>query len=136
MLQPNNLLIPSITFIFWSSWTLINGAVSEPQANLLSTGCSPSIDQFVVTNFSIFSENVNRTFRHIREQISNNSKHFATAQRPSVENSVFALFQCRNYISIHDCVVCFDAAAKQVHKCAAGTQGGRAVYDGCFLRYN
>ncbi|XP_028800648.1 cysteine-rich receptor-like protein kinase 3 isoform X4 [Neltuma alba] len=134
MPQPNKPLFPLITFIFWSWWTLINGAVSEPQTNLLSTGCSPSINQFVVTNFSVFSENVNRTFLHIRKQIVNKSKHFATAQQASVENSVFALFQCRNYISIHDCVVCFDVAAKQVRKCAAGTQGGRAVYDGCFLR--
>ncbi|XP_054794503.1 cysteine-rich receptor-like protein kinase 2 isoform X2 [Prosopis cineraria] len=134
MLPPNSSL-PLITFIFWSWWTL-NGVVSDRQINLLSQGCTPSNYFFVLSNFSIFSDNVNKTFREIREQLVNNqNKHFVTAMRVNAENPVFSLFQCRNYLSIHDCVACFDAAAKQIRDCRAGAHGGRVIYDGCFLRY-
>ncbi|XP_028757999.1 cold-responsive protein kinase 1-like [Neltuma alba] len=78
---------------------------------------------------------VNETFRDIREQIVSMNKCFATAQQRNKEDLVLSLFQCRNYLSVHDCVGCFDAAAKEVRNCPDGTAGGLVIYDGCFLRY-
>ncbi|XP_028754206.1 cold-responsive protein kinase 1 isoform X2 [Neltuma alba] len=123
-----------ITFMFWSSWWALNGVVSDPQTNLLRKDCTPA-GILVLPNFSIFSDNVNETFGEIREQIMSINKHFATAQQGNGGNPVFSLFQCRNYLSVHDCVGCFDAAAKQVRNCPAASPGGLVVYDGCFLGY-
>ncbi|KAK4278114.1 hypothetical protein QN277_016005 [Acacia crassicarpa] len=131
MLQPY--FLPLITFIFWLWWT-INSVVSDPQLNLVSKGCSPS-NSFTLSNFSIFSENVNKTLKHIKEELLNKSELFATAQIASAENPVFTLFQCRNYLSVNDCVSCFNASVEQVLDCPAGAPGGRVIYDGCFLRY-
>ncbi|XP_054796812.1 cysteine-rich receptor-like protein kinase 5 [Prosopis cineraria] len=92
---PPNLSLPLITFIFWSCW-MLNGVVSDPQINLLSQGCTPSNAFFVLSNFSIFSDNVNKTFGEIRKKLVNNQKkHFATAPQGNAENPVFSLFQCR-----------------------------------------
>ncbi|KAK4278115.1 hypothetical protein QN277_016006 [Acacia crassicarpa] len=131
MLQPY--FLPLITFIVCSWWT-INGVVSDPQTNLVSKQCTES-NSFILSNFSIFSDNVNKTLRQIREELLNERKLFARAQEANAENPVFTLFQCRNYLSVDDCVACFDAAAEQVRDCPAGAPGGRTIYDGCFLRY-
>ncbi|XP_054797342.1 cysteine-rich receptor-like protein kinase 2 isoform X2 [Prosopis cineraria] len=135
MLRPTNLL-PLFTFIFLSCCS-INGVVSDPQTNLLKTRCNP-YDRFVVTNISIFSENLNATLQHIREQISVQNKFFATAAKDANgENPVYTLFQCRNYLSIADCVACFDVAAGETRSCTATmASAALVVYDGCFMRYN
>ncbi|XP_028800639.1 cysteine-rich receptor-like protein kinase 3 [Neltuma alba] len=135
MLRPSCLL-PLLTFIFWSRSTL-NGVVSDPQTNLLKIQCNP-FNEFFVTNISIYHDNLNATFQAIREQISDQNKHFATAQQQRLgENPIITLFQCRNYLTIPDCVACFDAAAIRIRSCvAAVAPGAHVVYDGCFLRYN
>ncbi|KAI9073134.1 hypothetical protein K1719_044911 [Acacia pycnantha] len=132
MLQPNNILALIITFTSWS-WCSLNGVVSDPQTNLVNKGCTPSL--VVLSNSSIFNYNVNKTFQDIREQLLSMKKHFVTAEQANPENPVFTLFQCRNYLSFNDCVACFNFAAAQILECPATAQGGRAVYDGCFLRY-
>ncbi|XP_054796493.1 uncharacterized protein LOC129301894 [Prosopis cineraria] len=130
MLQRPYLLL-LITFIFWSCWTL-NGVVSDPQTKLLHTGCSPFY-QYVLSNFSTFNENINTTFREIREQIVAQNKYFMTEQQGNGDNPVSTVFQCRNYLSISDCVACFDVASVQIRNCSNGAHGARVVYDGCFL---
>ncbi|XP_028800651.1 cysteine-rich receptor-like protein kinase 3 [Neltuma alba] len=136
MLQrPNNLLPLFTFFIFLSFWDL-NGVVSDPQTNLVSRFCNP-YDGLLVSNISIFDENLNATLRDIRKQITEQNKHFATAQEANGGNPAATLFQCRNYLSVaDDCVACFDVAAVRIHSCAAGSPGGFVVYDGCFLRYD
>ncbi|XP_028768335.1 cysteine-rich repeat secretory protein 38-like isoform X2 [Neltuma alba] len=131
LLQP--IFLSVISFVFWSRWTL-HGVVSDPQANLMYTRCSPSANQVVLPNLSIFHENVNATFREIKENIVSENKYLATARKANAENPVSTLFQCRNYISIPDCVACFDVAARQVRKCPPAAQGAGVVFDGCFLR--
>ncbi|XP_028800663.1 cysteine-rich receptor-like protein kinase 2 [Neltuma alba] len=132
LLQP--IFLSVISFVFWSRWTL-NGVVLDPQANLMYTRYSPSANQVVLPNLSIFHENVNATFREIKENIISENKYLATARKANAENPVSTLFQCRNYISIPDCVACFDVAARQVRKCPPAAQGAGVVFDGCFLRY-
>ncbi|XP_028800652.1 cold-responsive protein kinase 1 [Neltuma alba] len=135
MLRPNLLFPLIITFIFCSCW-ILDGVVSDPQANLLTRGCNPYYE-FLVPNVTVFGENINATLRDIREQISDQNKHFVTAQQAANGgNTVSTLFQCRSYLSTADCVACFDMAATDILSCAAGDPGGRVVYDGCFLRYD
>ncbi|XP_054797479.1 plasmodesmata-located protein 7-like [Prosopis cineraria] len=133
MPQSTNLLPLFFLFVCWSCGTL-NGVVSEPQTNLLNTACSPYYE-FVISNFSIFSENLNATFRDLREQVKDQNKHFATSQIEDQNNPASSLFQCRDYLSMAECVTCFDVAAVQIRNCSAGTHGARVDYDGCFLRH-
>ncbi|XAR73582.1 Non-specific serine/threonine protein kinase [Bertholletia excelsa] len=101
--------------------------VSDPQSNLLILGCS-------TTRVSDMFSKLNATLADLRSQISDQKKSFATAQQVKSSGPVFAMAQCRDYLSTADCVACFDAAVKGLRNCS-GFDGGRVIYDGCFLRY-
>ena len=122
----------ALTFlVLWSRWSF-EGAVGDPQLFLLVSECSG----FGVPNLSNFYQNLNASFADLRAQVSNNSKHFATAQSVTGTSPVYAMFQCVNYLSITDCATCLAAAAAEIRNCYTGTNSGaRVVYDGCFLRY-
>ncbi|KAI9100044.1 hypothetical protein K1719_024262 [Acacia pycnantha] len=49
-------------------------------------------------------------------------------------NPAYAVFQCRNYLSIKDCLACFDFARVRIYDNCSAT-GARVIYEGCFLRY-
>nr|XP_043632199.1 putative receptor-like protein kinase At4g00960 [Erigeron canadensis] len=108
----------------------INPVSSQPQANLLITGCS----QINATNLQNFFGNLNETFRDLRNKLSNNNSYFATSEQTRNSEPVYAMAQCRNYMSTRDCLSCFDSADTFIRTCAAAN-GARAVLDGCFLRY-
>lgn len=127
LLQLHLNLLPLTFFIFWS----LQGALGDPQILLLNKGCS----QYNATDLSNFNQNLNATLNELRVQVSNQSKHFATAQEARGQDPVYALFQCRNYLSTADCAACYDAAAAQIRNCSAGANGARVIYDGCLLRY-
>ncbi|KAF5188247.1 Cysteine-rich receptor-like protein kinase, partial [Thalictrum thalictroides] len=72
---------------------------------------------------------------YLRSQLSiNDSRNFATAQLATEFNPVYAMVQCRNYLSRFDCLECFDVARAELGECLS-SDGGRIIYDGCFLRY-
>ncbi|KAJ6302770.1 hypothetical protein OIU77_016791 [Salix suchowensis] len=104
------------------------GAFSDPQANLL-TGCS----NVKVDNVPEFTKNLNATLLDLEAQL-NSTKYFATADQARGSSPVFAMVQCRKYLSTADCVSCFAIAAKQIRSCPANVSGGRVIYDGCLLR--
>ncbi|KAK9950661.1 hypothetical protein M0R45_006138 [Rubus argutus] len=108
----------------------MGGVGANPQINLLNEGCS----QYNATSLSDFYTNLNATFSDLRAQLLNGSKHFATAQQAKGSDPVYAMTQCRNYLSTADCVSCFSAAVSQIRNCSAAN-GARVIYDGCFLRY-
>ncbi|XP_034923394.1 cold-responsive protein kinase 1 isoform X4 [Populus alba] len=118
--------------LFIAVWWMvaIMGAFSDPQANLLSAGCS----QYKVDDVPEFTNNLNATLLDLGAQL-NSSRYFATAERARGTAPVFAMVQCRKYLSTADCVACFAIAAKQIRNCSAGINGARVIYDGCFLRY-
>lgn len=135
MLQRRPHVLPLlITFIFCSCSSILTGIVSEPQTNLLKSECNPTF-VYLVSSVSIFDENLKATLRQIREQINEQKKQFATAQQGNGGNPVSTLFQCRNYLSVADCLACFDVAAARILSCTTGSSGAYVVYDGCFLRY-
>ncbi|XP_022714632.1 cold-responsive protein kinase 1-like [Durio zibethinus] len=110
-------------------WCLLEVVSSNPQTLLLNQGCSP----FNVTSFSDFSRNVNATLTELRGQLENNI-YFAVAQEATGSDPVYAMVQCRNYMSKQDCISCFTTASSQIRNCSAAN-GARVIYDGCFLRY-
>ncbi|KAG5146575.1 hypothetical protein JHK84_032118 [Glycine max] len=128
--QHNLLLVITFLMLLWSWWSLL-GALGDPQTHLINKGCS----QYNATDLSNFNQNLNATLDDLRAQVSNQSKHFATAQEARGADPVYAMFQCRNYLSTADCAACFVVAAAQIRNCSAGANGARVIYDGCFLRY-
>ncbi|KAI9100275.1 hypothetical protein K1719_024493 [Acacia pycnantha] len=51
-------------------------------------------------------------------------------------NPAYGVFQCRNYLSIKDCLACFDFARVRIYdNCSIAATGARVIYEGCFLRY-
>lgn len=110
-------------------WWLISRAISDPQTNLLNKGCS----SYNVTNLSDFYSNLNASFSDLQTQL-NSSKLFATADGTRSGDSVYAMVQCRYYMSAEDCLACFGAAQSLIRSCGAAN-GARVIYDGCFLRY-
>lgn len=97
-----------------AAWQLAN---SEPQINLLNSGCS----QYNASNVPDFLSNLNVTFSDLRSQLSGGGRRFATSERP-----VYAMAQCRNYMSRDDCLACYDAAVSQIRNCTAAN-GARVI---------
>ncbi|MED6118670.1 hypothetical protein PIB30_005143 [Stylosanthes scabra] len=135
MLQLNK-EVSIITLIWlwwwWLTWHL-HGAVvvvADPQTVLINQGCST----YNETNLKSFFVNINGTFSELRSDITNQSKHFGTAQEARGEVITYTMFQCRNYLSQKDCLACFNNATVQIRNCSDGN-GARVIYDGCFLRY-
>ncbi|XP_006352395.1 putative receptor-like protein kinase At4g00960 [Solanum tuberosum] len=102
-----------------------NPVFSQPQTNLLGRGCS----QYNATNLPDFFRRLNASFVDLRNQLSNQDKRFATTQQ-----AVYAMIECRKYLSRADCVSCYDSAVSLIRTCS-GANGARVTYDGCFLRY-
>ncbi|WOG82742.1 hypothetical protein DCAR_0101910 [Daucus carota subsp. sativus] len=115
-----------ICSIFVLVFTIMQGVRSDPQAEELLRQCS----NFNTTNdLSVFLSNFNKTFGDMRKQLSN--AHFATAYY----TDVFGMIQCRNYLSIADCLACFDAGLAQIRRDCPQADGAHLIYQGCFLRY-
>ncbi|XP_076907365.1 cold-responsive protein kinase 1-like [Bidens hawaiensis] len=80
-----------------------------------------------------FINNRNSTFNDLRMQLLNQRALYARAQTLSAGVSVFAAAQCRDYLSVDQCVACFDTAVSNLVNCTFN--GGSASLDNCFLRY-
>ncbi|KAL6492888.1 hypothetical protein OROGR_032647 [Orobanche gracilis] len=122
-------------WVWWLSLIVAVAAVSElgnsdPQINLLTKGCA----QYNATNATVFFADLNDTLTELRSKLSGGGgRWFGTAQREDSLDPVYAMAQCRNYMSRADCLACYDYAASQIRNCS--TVGARVAYDGCFLRY-
>ncbi|XP_042436319.1 cold-responsive protein kinase 1-like [Zingiber officinale] len=118
-----------VALILWSRIT-----ASEAQPNHILNVCSV----YNVTNTAAFAATINSTFADLRSTISSaapgsSAAHFATARGSAQQ--VYALFQCRGYLSTAECLTCFSAAAVGIRRQCGAANGARAIYDECFLRY-
>ncbi|KAK8940854.1 Cysteine-rich receptor-like protein kinase 2 [Platanthera zijinensis] len=108
-------------------------ASADSQTNLLNFGCS----NYNAANPSLFLINLNSTIADLLSRISSADDGgvlSATADRARSPTPVYALAFCRGYLSRRDCLDCLSSAASRLRTCGAAT-GGRAIYDGCTLRY-
>ncbi|KAK6238324.1 hypothetical protein QUC31_003793 [Theobroma cacao] len=128
-MQPKTACITClITIIWWQLFLEESASASDPQINLLSSGCG----QYNVTDYQDFRSNLNSTFIQLREQLVNDDKYFATAQQARGSNPAYAMVQCRKYLSSADCLACFEAALSRIRHCSSN--GANVIYDGCCLR--
>eukprot|EP01018_Ginkgo_biloba_P011259 Gb_18936 [translate_table: standard] len=103
-------------------------AAGDPETTLLNSACN----SHEATNTTLFNENMNAVLSSLRANIA--STGLATSQQTDGSDPVYGLAQCRKDKSPTDCLKCLSVAEKQISKCSNAT-GGRAIYDGCFLRY-
>ncbi|XP_047959693.1 cold-responsive protein kinase 1-like [Salvia hispanica] len=97
----------------------------------------------IAADVSIFQRNANSTWLQLRANLSEAAevgKMFATAQAMTSADDadpVYALAQCRHYMSQADCLTCYDKAFSLIQSnCVSHNQtGGRVSSEGCFLRY-
>ncbi|XP_031109691.1 cysteine-rich receptor-like protein kinase 2 [Ipomoea triloba] len=108
---------------------LVVSAFSDPQTNQIGDlGCGP----YHVTDVPDYKGELNLSFADLRNQLSSANKRFAT----STQRTVYAMVQCRKYLSTPDCVACFDAAVLVTRDCPIAVSSATLVFDGCFLRYS
>ncbi|XP_076887799.1 cysteine-rich receptor-like protein kinase 42 [Bidens hawaiensis] len=86
-----------------------------------------------VTNVPNYMKNRNAVFNDLRMQLLSKRVVYARAQDLSDGDSVFAVAQCRNYLSMDRCVACFDASVSGLTNCT--NANGYIIYDNCFIRY-
>ncbi|KAK1421491.1 hypothetical protein QVD17_23856 [Tagetes erecta] len=80
-----------------------------------------------------FLSNLNTTFSSLHQQLISGLR-YATAHTLFNGESVWAVALCRGYVSIPNCLDCFDFAVSQLKVCGLGN-GGSAFYSDCHLRY-
>ncbi|XP_019185435.1 PREDICTED: cysteine-rich receptor-like protein kinase 2 [Ipomoea nil] len=105
-------------------------AFSDPQTNQIgSLGCS----NYHLTDADApdYIRELNLSFADLRTQLSSANKRFAT----STQRTVYAMVQCRKYLSTADCVACFNAAVLVTRDCPIVASSAIVIFDGCFLRY-
>ncbi|XP_019185297.1 PREDICTED: cysteine-rich receptor-like protein kinase 2 [Ipomoea nil] len=117
---------------WWLAVVIMVVSVSEPALSDPQTNQVGMLDctAFNYTDVPDSMRALNATFADLRNQLSSGNKRFAT----STQQPVYAMAQCRNYLSTADCVACLDAAVVATRNCSKKT-GGYIVFDGCFLRY-
>ncbi|URE05929.1 hypothetical protein MUK42_21546 [Musa troglodytarum] len=118
--------IIAVVVLLWRS-----RVTADPQTTLLNAGCS----QYNASGNSAFVATLNETLADLRSSLSSAAAaRFATAQRPRAADPVYALFQCRAYLSSADCLACLSVAEARIRRCG-NANGARVIYDGCILRY-
>ncbi|CAL9100840.1 unnamed protein product [Musa acuminata var. zebrina] len=119
-----------VVVLLWESWV-----TADPQTTLLSSGCN----QYNARDTSAFVTTLNETLADLRSSLSSkaadsSAARFATAQQPRTAEPVYALFQCRAYLSSADCLACLSVAEAGIRRCG-NAKGAHVIYDGCILRY-
>ncbi|KAH9290254.1 hypothetical protein KI387_034371 [Taxus chinensis] len=111
-------------------------AADDPQATLLGAGCSDEIT-YTYRNFTVFDENRATVFTNLASILSSNGSGFAnsTSSKAGMTDPVFGLVQCRKYLTLNECLQCFDEAQIQIKDACPRSNGARIHFDGCFLRY-
>lgn len=108
--------------------TVSEPGLSDPQTNQVGNlGCSP----YNVSDVPDSIRERNLSFADLRNQLSSGNKRFATSN----QQAIYAMVQCRKYLSTADCVACFDAAVLVTRNCPIATTAAIVIFDGCSLRW-
>ncbi|KAL8246808.1 hypothetical protein R6Q59_008024 [Mikania micrantha] len=87
-----------------------------------------------VINQQNFNKNRNSVFVELRNNLRGRRVLYARSQALGAGDSVFAAAQCRNYLTVDQCVACFDASVSKLVNCTSGN-GAYVTFDNCFVRY-
>ncbi|XP_024973542.1 cysteine-rich receptor-like protein kinase 2 [Cynara cardunculus var. scolymus] len=101
---------------------------SDRNSTLMRYYCS----QYKTMHEKYFLSNLNATLSDLRRQIS--ISKFSAARTLLNGESVWGLAWCRAYLSIPDCLDCFDYGVAQLKSCGLGN-GAHVIYSDCDVRY-
>ncbi|KAI3775702.1 hypothetical protein L1987_45451 [Smallanthus sonchifolius] len=111
--------------------TMAEQVMSQPtdrNGTLMFYACS----SYTRTNEIFFPNNLNTTFSSLRLQLTTSGQGTAHALLNGA--SVWAFAWCRGYLSIPDCLDCFDYGVDQLKQCGI-SNGAQVTYTDCDVRY-
>ncbi|XP_076900353.1 cysteine-rich receptor-like protein kinase 2 [Bidens hawaiensis] len=111
--------------------TMVEQGTSQPtdrNSTLIRYYCS----MYKGLNERYFLSNLNTTLSSLRRRLTTSG--FATARTLLNGESVWGLAWCRGYLSVPDCLYCFDYAVDQLKVCGLAN-GAQIIYSDCQLRY-
>lgn len=114
-----------------SSLLLLLPDTYHSQTSFISVSCS----ERNASDLAASAANIAAVLSDMRRNISSSASDFAASQRNRGPEPVYAVFQCREYLSPADCLACYEAAAARVRRDCPDADGSTAYYEGCFLRY-
>nr|XP_043634244.1 cysteine-rich receptor-like protein kinase 2 [Erigeron canadensis] len=124
------ILVVLVVLLFVETGTSQSNGHFNNTNNLIQSFCGSN----PTNSPPIFKKNRNSTFDQLRMQLVRTNQLYARAQDLSAGEAVFALAQCWNYLSVDQCLACFDAGVSKLVTCPVGT-GAYALMDNCFVRY-
>ncbi|KAK1410561.1 hypothetical protein QVD17_37098 [Tagetes erecta] len=107
----------------------LNDSVNNSTNVLINIYCSRD----AVISLTNFIQILKSTFNQLRTELLSKRVLFARAQALSAGDSVYAAAQCRNYLSVDQCVACFDISASKLVNCNSGS--AYISFNNCSLRY-
>ncbi|XP_071726318.1 cysteine-rich receptor-like protein kinase 2 [Rutidosis leptorrhynchoides] len=118
---------------------LLQTKIGTSQSNVYNNDTNIHIFTYCGSNSMSSESDFNKTRNSTLDELRTNllSKRdllYARSQAFFGQESLFALAQCRNYLSIDQCVDCFDVGVSELVKCTGGN-GAYVTLDNCFIRY-
>nr|GEY80020.1 cysteine-rich receptor-like protein kinase 2 [Tanacetum cinerariifolium] len=112
--------------------TMNKPTTSQPITDINSTLMRYYCSQYKGMNAEFFLRNLNATLSSLRHQLTTGG--YASARTLLNGESVWGLAWCRGYMSIPDCLACYDYAVEQLKPCGLGN-GAHVIYSDCDVRY-
>ncbi|PWA55678.1 hypothetical protein CTI12_AA423060 [Artemisia annua] len=112
--------------------TMSKPTMSQPITDINSTFMRYYCSQYKGMNAKYFLSNLNATLSSLRRQLTTGG--YASARTLLNGESVWGLAWCRGYMSIPDCLACYDYAVEQLKQCGLGN-GAHVIFSDCDVRY-
>ncbi|KAJ0771100.1 putative protein kinase RLK-Pelle-DLSV family [Helianthus annuus] len=121
-------LLVVVVVVFIIMTEQVTSQPTERNSTLIAYRCS----LFKVGNPLYFFSNLKTTLSRLRGQLTTSVQ--AAADTLSNSASVWGLAWCMGYLSVPDCLGCFDYAVNQLKACGYDS-GAHAIYSDCGVRY-
>ncbi|XP_071725923.1 cysteine-rich receptor-like protein kinase 2 [Rutidosis leptorrhynchoides] len=112
--------------------TMAEQVTSQQPTNINSTLMRYYCSAYKGVNEIYFFQNLNATLTGLRQQLT--TRLYAKARTLVNSQPVWGRAQCRGYLSLSNCLDCFDYAVDQMKVCGA-VNGASAIYSDCEVRY-
>ncbi|XP_071700440.1 cysteine-rich receptor-like protein kinase 2 [Rutidosis leptorrhynchoides] len=128
-----SLLVVVVMIIITSMAEHVTSQPTDRNSTLMRYYCSMyKGTMFKGMNEIYFFSNLNTTLSGLRRQLT--TQRYATVRTLFNGEPVWGHAQCRGYLSLPDCLNCFDYAVDQIKVCGAGN-GATAIFTDCEVRY-
>nr|XP_043628723.1 cysteine-rich receptor-like protein kinase 2 isoform X2 [Erigeron canadensis] len=124
-------LITTTLFVIVLIILMIGIALSQPNdrnSTVMTLQCS----RYYYTNEGSYLTNLNATLTELRLQLTRSGGN-AEAHMPNGD-AVWGVAWCRGYLSVPECLDCFDYGVGQLKTCGSGYVG-HVIYNDCDVRY-